>query len=120
MSERSAPIWPAEYGEERGWWAKVRSAFEDDETTLDLFECQIGPEGGKALVERGLPGLPQLTSLNLGANDFFKRNNIGPEGAKALATQGLPHVTQLTSLDLRVNRIGPEGAQALAVQGLPH
>eukprot|EP00968_Pinguiococcus_pyrenoidosus_P023244 scaffold3666_cov315-Pinguiococcus_pyrenoidosus.AAC.4 len=120
MSDRSAPIWPAEYGGEPGWWQRVRSAFEDNETTLDLFECQIGPEGGKALVERGLPKLPQLTTLNLGADDYSKRNRIGPKGATALATQGLPHVTQLTSLDIGYNNIGPEGAKTLATQGLPH
>eukprot|EP00968_Pinguiococcus_pyrenoidosus_P015046 scaffold1379_cov211-Pinguiococcus_pyrenoidosus.AAC.2 len=91
MSDRSAPTWPAEYGEEPGWWTRVRSAFEGDETTLDLFNCKIGPEGGKALVERGLPCLQQLTDLNLGADDWDKANSIGPEGAQALATQGLPH-----------------------------
>eukprot|EP00968_Pinguiococcus_pyrenoidosus_P011672 scaffold962_cov164-Pinguiococcus_pyrenoidosus.AAC.1 len=119
MSHRSAPTWPAEYGGEPGWWAKVRSAFEGDETTLDIFECEIGVEGGKALVERGLPCLPQLTNLNLGADDYRKANDIGPEGAQALATQGLPHVAQLTSLDLYNNSIGDEGAKDLATQGLP-
>eukprot|EP00975_Prorocentrum_lima_P048614 10172281-Prorocentrum_lima.AAC.1 len=94
MSDRSAPTWPAECGEEPGWWQRVRSAFEDNETTLDLFDCQIGRIGGRALVERGLPHLPQLTTLNLGAEYSFSAsgyNSIGPEGAAALATQGLPH-----------------------------
>eukprot|EP00968_Pinguiococcus_pyrenoidosus_P026414 scaffold7080_cov302-Pinguiococcus_pyrenoidosus.AAC.1 len=96
MGDRSAPTWPAECGEEPGWWQRVRSAVEDNETTLDLFNCQIGRKGGRALVERGLPHLPQLTTLNLGADKRRKTNGIGPEGATALATQGLPHVTQLT------------------------
>eukprot|EP00968_Pinguiococcus_pyrenoidosus_P012753 scaffold1131_cov229-Pinguiococcus_pyrenoidosus.AAC.5 len=120
MSDRSAPIWPAEHGREPGWWTRVRSAYGEGGTTLDLHDCGIGRKGGRALVERGLPCLPQLTNLNLGADYGEKRNNIGPEGAQALATQGLPHVTQLTSLNLRNNRSGPEGAQALATQGLPH
>eukprot|EP00968_Pinguiococcus_pyrenoidosus_P000089 scaffold10_cov257-Pinguiococcus_pyrenoidosus.AAC.3 len=121
MSDRSAPTWPAEYGEEPGWWPRVRSAYADHETTLDLFECKVGPEGGKALVERGLPCLPQLTNLNLGADEWSSQANcIGPEGAIALATQGLPKVPRLSSLGLGDNRIGPKGAAALATQGLPH
>eukprot|EP00968_Pinguiococcus_pyrenoidosus_P016431 scaffold1592_cov224-Pinguiococcus_pyrenoidosus.AAC.2 len=123
MSDRSAPTWPAECGEEPGWWQRVRSAFEDNETTLDLFNCQIGRIGGRALVERGLPNLRQLTTLNLGAEYSFSAsgyNSIGPGGATALATQGLFHLAQLTSLDLGFNSIGPEGATALATHGLPH
>eukprot|EP00968_Pinguiococcus_pyrenoidosus_P003592 scaffold239_cov226-Pinguiococcus_pyrenoidosus.AAC.1 len=84
MSAREAPNWPEEYGEEPGWWWCVRSAYEGNETALSLVNNSIGAEGAKALAERGLPSVPQLTQLDLSSN------SIGDEGATALAERGLP------------------------------
>eukprot|EP00968_Pinguiococcus_pyrenoidosus_P025773 scaffold7007_cov115-Pinguiococcus_pyrenoidosus.AAC.1 len=55
MSAREAPNWPEEDGEEPRWWRRLRSAYEDNETALNLFNNSIGDEGAKALAERGLP-----------------------------------------------------------------
>eukprot|EP00968_Pinguiococcus_pyrenoidosus_P003338 scaffold211_cov168-Pinguiococcus_pyrenoidosus.AAC.1 len=84
MSAREPPNWPEEYGEEPKWWRRVQSAYEDNEPALDLMSNSIGAEGAKALAERGLPSVPQLTELDL------TLNSIGAEGAKALAERGLP------------------------------
>eukprot|EP00968_Pinguiococcus_pyrenoidosus_P001987 scaffold102_cov166-Pinguiococcus_pyrenoidosus.AAC.1 len=66
MSAREAPNWPEDHGEEPGWWRRVRSAYKDNETALDLSFSLNGDESAtKALVERGLPSVPQLTQLNL-------------------------------------------------------
>eukprot|EP00968_Pinguiococcus_pyrenoidosus_P017190 scaffold1695_cov132-Pinguiococcus_pyrenoidosus.AAC.1 len=113
MSAREAPNWPEEYGEEPRWWRSVQSAYKDNETALVLSWKSIGVEGAKALAERGLPSVPQLTQLNL------YNNAIGDDGAKALAERGLPSVPQLTLLNLGGNSIGAEGAKALAERGLP-
>eukprot|EP00968_Pinguiococcus_pyrenoidosus_P011907 scaffold1001_cov130-Pinguiococcus_pyrenoidosus.AAC.1 len=113
MSAREPPNWPEEYGEEPRWWRRVRSAYEGNKTALILWDNSIGAEGAKALAERGLPSVPQLTELYLGGN------SVDDEGAKALAERGLPSVPQLTQLDLRSNSIGAEGATALAERGLP-
>eukprot|EP00968_Pinguiococcus_pyrenoidosus_P020511 scaffold2426_cov120-Pinguiococcus_pyrenoidosus.AAC.1 len=113
MSAREAPNWPEEYGREPGWWRRVRSAYEDNKTALDIGVNFIGDEGVKVLAERGLPRVPQLTELDL------RGAFIGDEGVKILAERGLPSVPQLTLLNLGGNSIGAEGATALAERGLP-
>eukprot|EP00968_Pinguiococcus_pyrenoidosus_P023498 scaffold3842_cov150-Pinguiococcus_pyrenoidosus.AAC.2 len=112
MSAESSPVWPVEYGQEPEWWRPVRGAYEGNETALDLSWNSIGDEGVKALAERGLPSVPQLTQL------YLYNNSIGAEGARALAERGLPSVPQLTLLSLWGNSIGDEGANALAERGL--
>eukprot|EP00968_Pinguiococcus_pyrenoidosus_P024612 scaffold4867_cov124-Pinguiococcus_pyrenoidosus.AAC.1 len=65
MSAREAPNWPEEYGREPWWWEVVQSAYEGNKTALDPSHSSIGDEGAKALAERGLPSVPQLTQLYL-------------------------------------------------------
>eukprot|EP00968_Pinguiococcus_pyrenoidosus_P013568 scaffold1231_cov187-Pinguiococcus_pyrenoidosus.AAC.1 len=113
MSERTPPVWPEETGEEPRWWEGVQKVYESSGKALYLSDNYIGAEGAKALAERGLPSVPQLTQLDL------DENAIGDEGAKALAERGLPSVPQLTQLVLFLNSIGDEGAKALAERGLP-
>ncbi|CAE7280729.1 NLRC3, partial [Symbiodinium necroappetens] len=74
-------------------------------TSIDLFNNDIGNEGGKAwLAERTNS---TLASIN------FKRDHIGDEGAQAIG-EALKTNSTLAGINLQNNNIGVKGGQALA------
>lgn len=75
-------------------------------TSLDLYGCAAGAEGGKAIAA-ALVENAALTTLELGANE------LGAEGSAAIA-RALEANTALTSLDLDGNHIGDAGGLAIA------
>ena len=73
---------------------------------LNLYDCNIGPEGAMHLAH-SLLLKPVLTSLNLADNGIDSISTI------ALA-EGLNHCCNLQELNISLNSIGYDGAVALA------
>ena len=105
---------------------------------INLRQCQVGPEGAKALAEvlkntkhgktilrivlgrncLGDEGVQALAEAIANDNCCLRmivldQNNIGDEGARGLA-EALKINNNLVSLGLTLNKIGPDGMKALA------
>jgi uncharacterized protein (TIGR02996 family) len=84
--------------------ALAASPYTTNLRVLDLWDSQVGPEGGVALA--GSPRLARLEKLNLGGN------GVGDDGAQALARAA--HLSRLVELHLESNDLTSDGVEALA------